>query len=106
MNNNENPEDRDPYNFFKLSTEPSEGGDGDKSGKNRPHLPFWGVLLIILGVVALFNVFLDSRPENLIDFSDFTAKVENGDIVEVEIGENYYTGYGPKLANIAPKEPS
>ena len=104
MNNNENPDDRDPFNFFKLSTELGNG-DG-KNGKPRPRLPFWGVLLIILGAVALFNIFLEQRPENLIDFSDFKNKIENGDIVEVELGENYFTGYGPRLATIVQKEPS
>lgn len=106
MNNNENPDDRDPYNFFKLSTEPEEGGNGDKNGKMRPRLPFWGLILIVLGVVAILNIFLEQKPENLIDFSEFTNKIETGDIVEVELGENYYIGYGPKLATIVRKDPS
>jgi len=102
MNENENPDD--PFNFFKLSVdEHDEGGDNKK--KMKPRLPFWGVLLIVLGAVALFNMLLDGKPENLIDFSDFKNKIESGDIVEVELGENYFTGYGPALATVVQKEP-
>ncbi|MCR5606772.1 MAG: ATP-dependent zinc metalloprotease FtsH [Treponema sp.] len=99
MSDKENPEDRDPYNFFKLSTEPNDDDDKDKKDKKNRHLPFWGVLLIILGAVALLNIFIDSKPENLIDFSDFRAKIEAGEIVEVELGESYFVGYGPKMAS-------
>ncbi len=103
MKDNENPDD--PFNFFKLSIDEHGDGDDENKKKLRPRMPFWGILLIVLGAVALFNMLLDTKPENLIDFSDFKNKIESGDIVEVELGENYFTGYGPQLATVVQKEP-
>ena len=75
MNNNENPDDRDPYNFFKLSTEPEEGGDGDKNGKMRPRLPFWGLILIVLGVVAILNIFWSKSLKISLIFRNLQTKL-------------------------------
>ena len=38
-----------------------------------------------------------SKPENLISFSEFRQLIEDGKIVSVDLGENYFVGYGPKL---------
>jgi cell division protease FtsH len=92
----DNKDDRDPYDFFKLSIEPENDNDNDKKNKPNKHhrMPFWGVLLIGLGIIALVNLLFVSKPENLIDFSEFREKVENGDIVRVELGDTYFVGYG------------
>ncbi len=87
----------DPYEFFKLTT------DDDKNGKkpngNKPHVPFFVVLLIIIAAIALINLIFTSKPDNLIDFSKFRELIENGEIVRVELGENYFTGYGPEAVS-------
>ncbi|MCR4627923.1 MAG: ATP-dependent zinc metalloprotease FtsH, partial [Treponema sp.] len=100
QNNQDNPkrdkkdENEDLYNFFKLSTDPSDNDKNKKNGK-RPGIPFWLILLIVFGAVAAFNMFVTARPENLVSFSTFRQLIEDGKIVSVEIGETYFTGYGP-----------
>ncbi len=103
-NNRDNKDDNDPYNFFKLSVEPEK--DDDK--KNRPpkkHMPFWGILLIILGVMLVINLLFTSKPESLIDYSEFRDKVENGQIVRVELGDSTFIGYGPNAKSNTPTNP-
>ena len=75
----------DPYDFFKLATE-----NNDKKGKGPP---FWGVLLVLACVLIAVNFLFSQRPEDLIDFSEFKALIEQGKIVRVELAENYFTGY-------------
>ncbi|AEE15942.1 ATP-dependent zinc metalloprotease FtsH [Treponema brennaborense] len=87
---NKNSE-RDPFDFFKLSSEPGNSNKG--SDKKKPRIPFWGIMLIIVAVTAFINFFLMSRSDDLIPFSDFKAMVENGQIVSVDLGETYFTGY-------------
>ncbi|MDR1786014.1 MAG: ATP-dependent zinc metalloprotease FtsH [Spirochaetaceae bacterium] len=81
-----NKRGNDPFDFFKLAPDPKGGG-------KKPKVPFWGVLLIMLGIVLLINVLFMSKPTDLINFSDFRAMVEDGRIVAVELGETYFTGY-------------
>jgi len=93
---NNKKDENDPYNFFKLS-----GGDDDKNkdNKNPPpkRFPFWALLLAIVAVIGFVNLFSDTATENeYIDFSDFKAKIESGDIVRVEITENTFIGFGPQ----------
>ncbi|MCI1209179.1 MAG: ATP-dependent zinc metalloprotease FtsH [Treponema sp.] len=90
-NNNNKKDDRDPYSFFKLSTEPGKKDDNNK----RPHIPFWALMLLILGILAVINAFFVTKPDDSIAFSDFRQMIEDGKIVSVEIGENYMIGYGP-----------
>ena len=72
----------------------------DSENKNKKHkkprIPFWGILLIVLIVSAVLNMLFMSKPDNLIDFSEFRSLIESGQIVKVEIGETYFTGYGPE----------
>lgn len=80
---------QDPFDFFKLSPEPGNSGPNNK----RPKMPFWTIILLIIAVTAGFNFFFMSKPDTLIAFSDFKTMVENGQIVSVELGDTYFTGY-------------
>jgi cell division protease FtsH len=94
---NDTPGDRDPYNFFKFAG--PEDNDKEKkkdTNNNRPHFPFWGIMLVILAVLALVNVFVMSKPDDLIGFSEFRQLVQDGKIVSVELGDTYFIGYGPE----------
>ena len=56
----------DPYDFFKLSSEP---GDSNKGGKGKgPKIPFWAIIIIIIAITGILNVLLVPRQENLIAF--------------------------------------
>ena len=94
-NNDKKDEENDPFNFFKLA-----GSDDDKDRKNKNkrggRIPFWPIILIILFALAVVDMFVFSKSDGLIDYSDFKNMVENGQIVSVEIGENYFVGYGPE----------
>ena len=91
-------DDRDPYDFFKLSIEPDDNGDKKPHQDKKHRLPFWGLLLIVLGVMALINLLFVSKPDNLISFSEFRTMVQNGQIVRVELGDTYFVGYGRNAA--------
>ena len=80
----------DPYDFFKLATENNDKKNSDGKGKGPP---FWGILLALACVLIAVNFMFSQRPEDLIDFSEFKALIEQGKIVRVELGENYFTGY-------------
>ena len=94
LNNNDNKKnnENDPFSFFKF-----EGPNGDDKDKNKNNkkgkFPFWPFLLLSLFILAIIDVFIFPRSENLIDFSDFKAKIESGEIVSVDLGENYFVGY-------------
>ena len=97
--NNNNNDENDPYKFFKFAG-PSNNDDDDrdkkKNGKKKPRIPFFTILLIIFCAFAVIDIFWVSKTDNLIAYSDFRNKVANGEIVRVEIGENYITGLFPK----------
>ncbi len=95
---NDTPDDRDPYNFFKFAGPEDDDGKKkkDTNNDNRPHFPFWGIMLLILAVLALVNVFVVSKPEDLVDFSEFRRLIDDGKIVSVELGDTYFVGYGPE----------
>lgn len=90
---NENKDDKDPYNFFKFVVDDDDKEKKDK--KNDRKFPFWGMLLIILTVLVIVNVLFTTKQDNLINYSDFRDKIKSGEIVYVEIGETMFTGYGP-----------
>ena len=95
-NNDENrrKNENDPYDFFKLSIDNNDDrGDGPKNNKPPKRMPFWGVLLAVAGILLVINMFFTSKPDDLIDYSEFRNLVEQGQIVRVELGENYFTGY-------------
>jgi len=105
-NKDEKNDDNDPYKFFKFAG-PEDDKD-KKSNKRRGDgkFPFWPILLVVLFGLAVMDVFVFSKSDGLIDYSDFRAMVENGQIVSVEIGENYFVGYGPERvsdSSTAPK---
>ena len=85
--------ENDPYDFFKLSAD-NEKGDNKPSG-NGPQKgpPFWTILLVLAGVLIAVNIMFSSKPTDLIDFSEFRNLIDQGQIVRVELGENYFTGY-------------
>ena len=87
------PDKNDPFDFFKLSPEP-----GNKNKK--PKIPFWVILIVIVVATGLLNYFLMARSTNdTIPFSDFRQMVESGQIVSVELGDTYFTGYGPSYSS-------
>ena len=90
-------DENDPFGFFKFAG-PSENPDNDKqdkkkNDKKRGQFSFWTFLIITALALILIDIFAFSRPENLIDYSEFRAKVESGEIVYVELGESYFVGY-------------
>lgn len=107
MNENdekENKNNEDPYNFFKLDTSGNNNKKNDNNKEKKP-FPIWGVLLIILAVIVLADVFMSGvKADSRINYSDFRAKVESGEIVSVEIGEYSITGYGNFLQKNDKKE--
>ena len=88
--NDKKKKDNDPYDFFKLVT------DSDKNPKDnkKPKVPFWLVLLIGFAAIIFINLFFSSRPDTTISFSEFKQLIIDGKIVRVELGQNYFTGYG------------
>ena len=91
-----NDDENDPYKFFKFAgPENSDKNDKNRDGKKK--IRFWPILLVTLLILALADVFVFRRTENLIDFSDFKEKIENGEIISVDLGENYFVGYGPSV---------
>ena len=96
-NDNENKDDEnDPYKFFKFAGPVNNDDDKDKGKRNkkRPKISFFTILLILFCGFAIIDIFFVSKNDNLIPYSEFRDKVANGQIVSVEIGENYITGYG------------
>jgi cell division protease FtsH len=101
----DSPEEWDPYSFFKLSADDDKKNKKDSdNSNNHHHFPFWGIMLIALGILALVNIFVMSKPDDLIAFSEFQQMVKDGRIVSVEIGDTYFVGYGPEEAVPAQKQ--
>ena len=63
-----NRDEHDPYNFFRLSTDPED--DDKRGGGNKPpkRFPFLGMLLLVVGALVFVNMFLASKPDDAIDF--------------------------------------
>jgi len=95
---NNTPDDMDPYKFFKFAgPESGDGGDDDKNRhkKERKSQLFAVVLFALFAVLIGVQALAAARSDNLVDFSEFKHKVQTGEIVYVEMGENYFVGYGP-----------
>lgn len=91
--------DFDPYNFFKLSGPDDNKNNKNKNKKPRRNFSFLGFLLLLLIVLTVVQLnFPGKLSVSEVEFSRFREMVIDGQIVEVEIGENYYIGYGPKVA--------
>ncbi|MDE7290800.1 MAG: ATP-dependent zinc metalloprotease FtsH [Treponemataceae bacterium] len=83
-------DEKDPFDFFKLSGD----GEGEKHDRpSGPHFPFWLMILAVVLILGFLNVFASKSGENIIEFSEFRAMVENGTIKEVELGDTYFYGY-------------
>lgn len=91
-------DENDPYKFFKFAgpgNNDDKDNDKDKKNKNgKKKLPFWPVLLITLFAVAMAEFFLFPKSDDLIDYTDFKAKIERGEIKSVVISDSYFIGYG------------
>ena len=100
QDDNKKPDSNDPFNFFKLSIDGDD--DGSKKRPNKtPRFPFLAIIVVMIGIMILLNMLMVPRTNNIIDFSDFRKHIENGDIVRVEIGSNYYKGYTKEAAAAA-----
>ncbi|MBQ7166522.1 MAG: ATP-dependent zinc metalloprotease FtsH [Treponema sp.] len=90
----------DPYNFFKLSVDEDDRkkDDGGRKGGPNGKLPFWGILIAIVGIIGILNLLSSSSSEGQIDFSEFRKLIEDGKIVRVEMEDSYFIGYGPNAA--------
>lgn len=97
LNDNEDKDNKknDPYEFFKFMGPEDDKKDKKKDKRKKGRPPFWMIMLIILAGVAIFDMLFLGKQDNLIDFSLFKEKIEGGEIRLVEIGETYFTGYGP-----------
>ena len=92
--------DNDPYNFFKFGgvKEDKNKPEGDGPKKNG-RFPFFLVLVGIMLVITIADFLFANKNDNLIDYSVFREKVENGEILSVEISDNYIIGYGAVTAS-------
>ncbi len=96
-NDDKKKDDNDPFNFFKFSTEPNKGPKNTK-----PKIPIWAILVAIFVGVTAFNYLFTSQADDTIEFSQFKALIEQGQIVSVEMGETYFIGYGPQTTGSSP----
>ena len=94
-------EGKDPFDFFKLSTDPVQG---DKDTDKLPRFPIWLILLAVFMGITLFNWFFVMKNDTSIDFSEFKRLIQAGQIVRVELGEPYFLGYGPESASRSEKD--
>lgn len=94
-------EGKDPFDFFKLSTEPVQD---DKDIDKPPRFPIWLILLAVFMGITLFNWFFVMKNDTSIDFSEFKRLIQGGQIVRVELGEPYFLGYGPEAASRSEKD--
>ena len=105
--NDKKDDENDPYKFFKFAGPSNNDDDKDKDKKNkkRPKISFFTILLILFCSFAIIDIFFVSKNDDLIPYSEFRDKVANGQIVSVEIGENYITGYSSssQLSNTSEK---
>ncbi len=96
----DNKDEFDPYNFFKLSVDEDDRkkDDGGKKGGGPGKMPFWGILIAIVGIFGILNLLSTSSTEGQIDFSEFRKLIEDGSIVRVEMEDSEFIGYGPNAA--------
>ena len=84
----------DPYSFFKLQGPEEDDDKKKKNNKNKKRFPFLGVLLLILITVTVADFLFLGKCNSTGEFSKFKQMVMDGTIVEVEIADNNYIGYG------------
>ncbi len=54
--------------------------------------------LLTLFILLMINSLFVPTPDSLVGFSDFKKKIEQGEIVSVQLGDNFYYGYTAKPA--------
>ncbi len=93
-------DDQDPYNFFKFAgpVDNKDDKDNQKDKKPKKKFPFFLALLIALALFFIADVVMSPKQGNNIDYSLFYTLIENGTIVEVEVGDGYIIGYGTPSA--------
>ncbi|MCR4789842.1 MAG: ATP-dependent zinc metalloprotease FtsH [Treponemataceae bacterium] len=87
--------ERDPFDFFKLSTDPKDDKDDkNKSPKNpKKKIPFWIMAIVVLVLTVVLNVLFMVGNDKTIDFSTFKQYIEDGTIVQVVLQDQYFIGY-------------
>ena len=93
-NDKDDKKQNDPFEFFKLSSEPSKDGKNDKNNKKK--LPVWLILTIAMVLLVVLNIFSMMGDNSAIDFTTFKQYIKDGKIVEVDLGNVYFVGYGPE----------
>ncbi|MCI5829783.1 MAG: ATP-dependent zinc metalloprotease FtsH [Treponema sp.] len=91
--NDDKKNENDPYDFFKLQLDNDDNDFDPKNNKPKKGFPFFGILLTVAAVLFVFNLLFSTGSNELIDFSEFRNLVEQGQIVRVELGDRYFTGY-------------
>ena len=96
-NEDNNKTDKDPYNFFKLDP---DSGDNDPNGKKPFRFPFFTLMVALVLTLAFVNMFLMQKPaQEPIDFSEFKQLIEDEKIVQLEMSDETFIGYGPKKSS-------
>lgn len=93
-NDNKKNDENDPFNFFKLTTD--ENNEKNPNPKKGPRFPFWGILLIGILILGIFNILSSQKVDSELEFSEFRNLIETGKIIEVEITDYYFVGYDEK----------
>ena len=91
--NDDKKNENDPYDFFKLQLDNDDNDFDPKNNKPKKGFPFFGIFLTVAAVLFVFNLLFSTGSNELIDFSEFRNLVEQGQIVRVELGDRYFTGY-------------
>ena len=91
-------DEQDPYSFFKFAG-PVEHKDGDDHKNKKPNkkFPFFAIVLAAIGIFMIVDMFFSPKEGKNIDYSLFCTLIENGTIVEVEVGDSYVIGYGASV---------
>jgi len=90
--NKKDPNEQDPFNFFKLSPEPPNNNPNNDKDKKNPRLPFIAIIAGVFIALLIANQFLMKQDTNIIPFSEFKDRVASGEIVKVIMGPTYFIG--------------
>ena len=90
--NKKDPNEQDPFNFFKLSPEPPNNNPNNDKDKKKPRLPFIAIIAGVFIALLIANQFLMKQDANIIPFSEFKDRVASGEIVKVIMGPTYFIG--------------
>ena len=90
--NKKDPNEQDPFNFFKLSPEPPNNNPNNDKDKKNPRLPFIAIIAGVFIALLIANQFLMKQDANIIPFSEFKDRVASGEIVKVIMGPTYFIG--------------